>query len=49
MNPICAEYVKYDKLGEYFKILLALTIVIINAIFVEIIVPLVKMIGYHKR
>lgn len=48
-GPICSEYVKYDKWAPYFHILLAISIIIINAIFYAIIVPLVQWIGYHRR
>lgn len=48
-KQICYEYVLFDKLADYFHIFLAISIIIINSIFYAIIIPLVSMIGYHRR
>ena len=38
-----------DRLASYFHILLAISIIVINAIFYAVIIPLVSMIGLHRR
>ena len=48
-NQICYQYVLEFKFSTYFHTILAVTIIIINAIFFAIIEPLVDRIGYHRR
>ena len=48
-NRICSLYVFEYKFSMYFHMILAVTIIIINAIFFAIIEPLVERVGLHKR
>ena len=38
-----------DKLSDYFHIVLAVSVIMINSIFYAIIIPLTGMVGFHRK
>jgi hypothetical protein len=48
-EPICRQFVIYEKFRSVYYWLMSFSIILYNGFFYTLVVPLVKMIRFHKR
>ena len=48
-NQICREFILFNRFNRQYRMVLAFSIIFINLLFYQIIIPLVKKIGFARK